>query len=97
MKILESEESDVDIIELQGEVENFELFDAKFSKDPVMLEFDNFILEGGKIKKDFNIIEKIIDNDNIVLKTITKSNYVYLFDKPPKYKKAIANSGTKKF
>lgn len=85
--ILDSEENDVDLLELQGDVENMDLFDGILNKNPVQLEFKTFILPGRKISKEFGIMEKSICDGKPALRIIKRIRTVYLFDKPPRYRR----------
>ncbi|AHL30149.1 uncharacterized protein Eint_090815 [Encephalitozoon intestinalis ATCC 50506] len=93
MDILDAEESDVDLIELQGEVENMEAFDGRLNKELVQLEFGTCVLHGRKIDKEFNIIETDVCNGRPCLKVIKKVKCVYLFDKPPRYRSSGLGRG----
>lgn len=87
MDIVDSEESDVDLIELQGEVENMEAFDGKLNKELVQLEFGTYILSGRKVHKEFCILEPGVRNGMPCLNVIKRVKTVYVFDKPPRYRR----------
>lgn len=96
MDILDEEESDVELLELQGEVENMEAFDGRFDKELIQLEFGTFILSGRRVEKEFCILEQNIKDDKRYLRIIKKVKNVYLFDKPPKYKRPLDAHKTQK-
>ena len=87
MDIVDLEESDVDLIELQGEVENTEAFDGKLNKELVQLEFETYILCGRKVDKEFSILEPGVRDGKPCLNVIKRVKTVYLFDKPPRYRR----------
>ncbi|CCI73977.1 ECU09_0855 [Encephalitozoon cuniculi GB-M1] len=88
MDIVESEESDVELIELQGEVENMDAFDGRLNKELVQLEFGTCVLYGRKVHKEFCVLRADVCNGRPCLKIIKRIRSVYLFDKPPRYKRS---------
>ncbi|KAM0672654.1 hypothetical protein CWI42_100310 [Ordospora colligata] len=91
MQILTDEESDIEVLELQGDVENMDAFDGHFNKDLVQLEFPTFILQGRKIHKELSILQRDVVNSIPCIKLVRKLKTVYLFDKPPRYRRSIPN------
>ncbi|KAH9410820.1 hypothetical protein HK407_10g15860 [Ordospora pajunii] len=92
MEIVTEEESDIEVLELQGDVENMDTFDGCFNKDLVQLEFPTFILQGRKVHKELSILQRDIVNSTPCIKLVRKLKTVYLFDKPPRYRRCIVNS-----
>jgi hypothetical protein len=90
--ITTDEDEDIDLLELQGEIEGIELFDGRFNRELVQLEFENFILAGRKVEREFCIVEKRMVEGKLELRIIKKVRHVFLFDRPPKYKRAIASA-----
>jgi hypothetical protein len=88
-----AEEEDVDVLELQGEVENMDLFDGRFNRELVQLEFENFVLVGRKVQKEFCVVEKVIVGGRPRLTVIKKTKHVFLFDKPPRYRRPADRIG----
>lgn len=88
MNIVDAEESDVELIELQGDVENMDAFDGKFNKELVQLEFGTCVLHGRKVYKEFSVLEAVVCNEKPCLKVIKRIGCVYLFDKPPRYRRS---------
>ncbi|AHL28966.1 hypothetical protein EHEL_090825 [Encephalitozoon hellem ATCC 50504] len=87
MDITDAEESDVELIELQGEVENMDAFDGRLDKELVQLEFGTCVLHGRKVHKEFCVLEADICNEKPCLRVIKRIKCVYLFDKPPRYRR----------
>lgn len=88
MDILESEESDIEVLELQGDVENIHAFDGRFNKDLIQLEFGSFVLKGRKVEKEFCVMERSIEDGKCRLNVVKRVKSIYLFDRPPKYKRS---------
>lgn len=87
MDLSTSEESSMDLLELQGDVENMDAFDGRLNRDLVQLEFENFVLQGRKVAKEFCILERATRNGRRRLKVVRRTKEVLLFDKPPKYRR----------
>lgn len=89
MDIVDCEESDIEVLELQGGVENMEAFDGVLVKDPVQLVFGTYVLLGRKVEKEFCVLERCVEDNRCYLRIAKRTRNVYLFDKPPRYRRQV--------
>lgn len=86
VNIRQSSDRDLDIIILQGEVENIELINCELDKERVELHFESFFLNGQIKRETYTVIEREETSKGYVFKKLPVVSSVYVFDKPPRYK-----------
>ena len=80
------EGDDMDIIELQGDLENIELIDCKLDRDKVELHFENFFLQGCIKDETYTLLERTYTGGRYVFRKFPAKRKVFFFNKPPRYK-----------
>lgn len=82
IKIYSKENQGLQLLEFQGEFENFDLFDGELDQSTLQMKFKNFYLQGEKISKSFTLYEKEENGDISEVRKITE---VILFKTPQRF------------